>query len=149
MKKFIISAVALLGLVFSASAQMIVDAEMFNANPNGFMGKTVTIKNVTLKESNCHTPSPGGVVSGPATSAGAGAPVGVAGPSAGPAKSALCNPMPNYILTKWAITPTRTICIQTDAKTKPMLDRVQTGAVAKSITFRVTPSMYLMTRIEP
>jgi len=148
MKKFILSAVALLGLVFSANAQMIVDGEMFNANPNQFMGKTVTIKNVTLKEANCHIPKVSGSVSAPSGSASS-APVGVAGPTAGPAKSAHCNPQPNLTLTKWNITPTATICVQTDAKVKPALDRCVAGKLVKSITFRVTPTMYIATRIEP
>ncbi len=49
MKKFILSVVAVLGLVGASNAQMVVDAEMFKANPTAFMGKVVTIKNVVLK----------------------------------------------------------------------------------------------------
>ena len=64
MKKFILSVVVLLGLVFTTNAQMIVDAEMFKANPNQFMGKVVTIKNVVYKGSSITPGSPqGGVVS--------------------------------------------------------------------------------------
>ena len=148
MKKYILSAVAVLGLVFSANAQMIVDGEMFNANPNQFMGKTVTIKNVTLKSVGNEAPKVSGSVSAPSGSASS-APVGVAGPTAGPAKSAHCNPQPNLTLTKWNITPTATICVQTDAKVKPALDRCVAGKLVKSITFRVTPAMYVATRIEP
>ncbi len=74
MKKFILSVVALLGLVFTTNAQMIVDAEMFKANPNQFMGKVVTIKNVVYKGSSMTPGSPqGGAVSSPSGSTGAGA----------------------------------------------------------------------------
>ena len=150
MKKFILSVVALLGLVFTTNAQLVVDAEMFKSNPTTFMGKTITIKNVTYKETNNSAPTvAGATVSAPTNGVSTGAPVGIAGPSAGPAKSAYCNPQPNLNLTKWVLGPNNTICVQTDAKTKPALDRIPAGSVAKSITFRVTPTMYLMTRIEP
>ena len=149
MKKFILSVVAVLGLVGASNAQMVVDAEMFKANPTAFMGKVVTIKNVVLKSSNCHTPGlpKGGVVSTPSGSA-APTPVGVAGPVAGPAKSAHCNPVPNMTLTKWTLGPNNDICVQVDARVKPMLDQCEVGAVIKSISFRCTPTMYVATRIE-
>ena len=137
-----------LGLVSATNAQLIVDAEQFKANPSAFMGKTVTIKNATLKEANCHTPKVSGTVTTPSGTA-ASAPVGVAGPTVGPAKSAYCNPLPNHTLTRWVLGPNNTVCVQVDAKVKPALDRVQAGAVVKSVTFRVTPTMYLATRIEP
>jgi hypothetical protein len=152
MKKFILSAAAIFGVVFSAQAQLIVDAEMFKSNPNQFLGKTVTIKNVTLKEASCHKPGPvAGAVSAPAGSAGVGspAPVGIAGPNSGKSASIYCSPQPNMTLTKWSIGPNNDLCVQIDARMKPALDAIPTGKVAKSITFRVTPTMYTATRIEP
>lgn len=152
MKKFILSVVALLGLVFTTNAQMIVDAEMFKSNPTQFMGKVVTIKNVTLKSANCHDPgSPkGGVVSSSSGSAGAGAPapVGIAGPSSSKSQSSHCNPVPNMTLTKWTLGPNNDLCVQVDARIKPMVDQCQVGGVCKSISFRCTPNMYIATRIE-
>ena len=144
MKKFILSVVALLGLVFTTNAQMVVDAEMFKANPTAFMGKVVTIKNVTLTSSNCHTPKVSGVVTAPVGGAGAGsptspAPVGVAG------KNAYCNPAPNLTLTKWSFGPNNSQCLQADARVLPMLPAA--GAVAKEVSFRVTPTMFLITRV--
>ena len=150
MKKFILSVVAVLGLVGASNAQVVVDAEMFKANPTAFMGKVVTIKNVVLKSASCHTPgSPkGGVVSSPASSTGVGAPVGVAGPSSGKSQSAHCNPVPNMTLTKWTLGPNNDLCVQVDARIKPMVDQCQVGSVVKSISFRCTPTMYVATRIE-
>lgn len=149
MKKFILSVVALLGLVFTTNAQMVVDAEMFKANPTAFTGKVVTIQNVVYKGSSMTPGSPqGGVVSSPSKPAGAGAPVGVAGPSAGPAKSAYCNPAPNFTLTKWTLGPNNDLCVQVDARIKPMVDMCQVGSTVKSISFRCTPTMYVATRVE-
>ena len=149
MKKFILSVVALLGLVFTTNAQMIVDAEMFKANPNQFMGKVVTIKNVVYKGSSMTPGSPqGGAVSSPSGSTGAGAPVGVAGPSSGKSQSAYCNPNPQFTLTKWTLGPNNDLCVQVDARIKPMVDMCQVGGVVKSISFRCTPTMYVATRVE-
>ena len=152
MKKFILSVVALLGLVFTTNAQMIVDAEMFKANPNQFMGKVVTIKNVVYKGSSMTPGSPqGGAVSSPSGSAGAGAsaaPTGVAGPSSGKSQSVHCNPAPNFTLTKWTLGPNNDLCMQVDARVKPMVDMCQVGGVVKSISFRCTPNMYVATRVE-
>ncbi len=155
MKKITLIAVVLF-LAKSVSAQLVVDAEMFKANPSQFMGKTITIKNVTYKGSQTTAGSPqGGTVSGtPSAGAGAGAPTkpstGLAGPTGGgPAKDQYCNPQPNFTLTKWSLGPNNNICVQVDAKTQPALGMIQTGSLAKSITFRVTPTMYAATRIEP
>lgn len=149
MKKFILSVVALLGLVFTTNAQMIVDAEMFKANPNQFMGKVVTIKNVVYKGSSITPGSPqGGVVSSPSGSTGVSAPVGVAGPSNGKVQSAHCNPNPQFTLTKWILGPNNDLCVQVDARVKPMVDMCQVGSAVKSISFRCTPTMYVATRVE-
>lgn len=151
MKKFILSVVALLGLVFTTNAQMVVDAEMFKANPTAFMGKVVTIQNVVFKGSSMTPGSPqGGVVSGEATSTSAPSKpaTGLAGPSAGPAKSAYCNPAPNFTLTKWTLGPNNDLCVQVDARIKPMVDMCQVGGSVKSISFRCTPNMYVATRVE-
>jgi len=149
MKKFILSVVALLGLVFTTNAQMVVDAEMFKANPTQFMGKVVTIKNVVFKGSSMTPGSPqGGVVSSPSGSTDAGAPVGIAGPSSGKSQSACCNPAPNFTLTKWTLGPNNDICVQVDARIKPMVDMCQVGSKVKSISFRCTPNMYVATRVE-
>lgn len=144
----------ILGFVITAisnlSAQVVVDAEMFKANPNSFMGKVVTIKNVTLKEANCHQPNgPVGVVNLPSNSVGTGAPVGVAGPSSGKSQTMYCNPQPKMTLTKWSFGPNNTNCLQVDEKLKPILNGIEVGKVVKSVSFRVTPTMYLVTRIEP
>lgn len=151
MKKIILLAVVFFG-VKSVSAQMIVDAEMFKANPTQFMGKVVVIKNPVFKGSSMTPGSPqGGAVSSPSGSAGAtdgGAPTGVAGPSSGKSASVYCNPAPNFTLTKWTLGPNNDICVQVDAKLKPMVDMCQVGSVVKSISFRVTPSTYVATRIE-
>jgi len=150
MKKLVLFAGVLLGVVFSASAQLIVDAEMFKANPNGFMGKTVTIKNVALKESGSQSPGVvGGSVTVPTTGVSVGAPVGIAGPSSGKSSTVYCNPQPNLTLSKWNLGPKNDICVQIDSRMKPMLDACVPGKVVKSITFRVTPTMYLATKIEP
>jgi len=149
MKKFILSVVALLGLVFTTNAQMVVDAEMFKANPTAFTGKVVTIKNVVYKGSSMTPGSPqGGVVSSPSGSTGAGAPVGVAAPSSAKSQSAYCNPNPQFTLTKWTLGPNNVLCMQVDARIKPMVDMCQVGSVVKSISFRCTPNMYVATRIE-
>ncbi len=151
MKKFTLLAIVLFAAK-AVSAQMIVDAEMFKANPNQFMGKVVTIKNVTYKGSSMTPGSPqGGVVSSPAGSAGAGAPAaptGVAGPSSGKSASVYCNPAPNFTLTKWTLGPNNDLCMQVNAQVKPMVDQCQVGAVVKSISFRCTPNMYVATRVE-
>ena len=81
-------------------------------------------------------------------STGAGAPVGVAGPSSGKSQSAHCNPVPNMTLTKWTLGPNNDLCVQVDARIKPMVDQCQVGSIVKSISFRVTPTMYVATRIE-
>ncbi len=149
MKKLILFMGVIITAISSLSAQMIVDAEMFKSNPTQFMGKVVTIKNVVYKGSPT-TPDGvnGGVVS--STPSGVSKPsVGLAGPVAGPAKSAHCNPQPNLTLTKWNLGPNNDICIQVDAKMKPAVDMCQVGKVCKGISFRVTPTMYMVTRIEP
>ena len=143
----------LLGMFFiaitSLTAQIVVDAEMFKSNPNAFMGKVVTIKNVVYKGSpSSPDATTGGVVSGTPSATSKPA-VGLAGPSAGPAKSAYCNPQPNLTLTKWTLGPNNDICLQVDAKMKPAVDMCQVGKVCKGVSFRVTPTMYLVTRIEP
>lgn len=146
MKKFTLLAVVLFAAKV-VSAQMVVDPEMFKANPTQFMGKVVVIKNPVFKGSSMTPGSPqGGVVSSPSGSAGT--PVGIAGPSVGPAKAAHCNPIPNSTLTKWTLGPNNDICVQVDAKLKPMVDQCQVGSIVKSISFRVTPSTYVATRIE-
>ena len=152
MKKITLIAVVLF-LAKAVSAQMVVDAEMFKANPNQFMGKVVTIKNVVYKGSSMTPGSPqGGVVSAPSGSAGAGAPgaapTGVVGPSSGKSQSVYCNPAPNFTLTKWTLGPNNNICVQVDARIKPMVDMCQVGGVVKSISFRCTPNMYVATRVE-
>ncbi len=151
MKKITLIAVVLF-LAKAVSAQMVVDAEMFKANPNQFMGKVVTIKNVVYKGSSMTPGSPqGGVVSSPSGSAGASgaaAPTGVAGPSSGKSQSVYCNPAPNFTLTKWNLGPNNDLCMQVDARIKPMVDMCQVGGVVKSISFRCTPNMYVATRVE-
>ena len=139
MKKFILLAIVLFAAKV-VSAQMIVDAEMFKANPNQFMGKVVTIKNVVFK-GKAITPgsSSGGVVSAPSGSAGS-----VSGKSA----SVYCNPAPNFTLTKWTLGPNNDLCVQVDARIRPMVDQCQVGGVIKSISFRCTPNMYVATRVE-
>lgn len=135
--------------ISSLSAQMIVDAEMFKSNPTQFMGKVVTIKNVVYKGSQMTPDGPkGGVVSSTPSSTVTKPAVGLAGPTSGPAKSAHCNPQPNLTLTKWTLGPNNDICVQVDARMKPAVDMCQVGKVSKSISFRVTPTMYMVTRIE-
>lgn len=124
----------------TANAQMVVDAEMFKSNPNQFMGKVVTIKNVTLVSSSCHAPS----VSGPVNDVSVAttptpAPVGIVG------KNTYCNPAPKFTLTKWSFGPNNEQCLQADARVLPMLPAQ--GAVAKEVSFRVTPQMLVITRI--
>ena len=153
MKKFTLLAIVLFAAK-AVSAQMIVDAEMFKANPNQFMGKVVTIKNVVYKGSSMTPGSPqSGVVSSPSGSAGAGAPgapapTGVAGPSSGKSASVYCNPAPNFTLTKWTLGPNNDLCMQVDARIKPMVDMCQVGSAVKSISFRCNPNMYVATRVE-
>ena len=151
MKKFALLAIVLFAAK-AVSAQMVVDAEMFKANPNQFMGKVVTIQNVVFKGSSMTPGSPqGGVVSSPSGSAGAtggAAPTGVAGPSSGKSQSVYCNPAPNFTLTKWTLGPNNDLCMQVDAKIKPMVDMCQVGSAVKSISFRCTPNMYVATRVE-
>ena len=154
MKKITLIAVVLF-LAKSVSAQMVVDAEMFKANPNQFMGKVVTIQNVVYKgASTTAGGAQGGVVSGnPSSGAGAGAPskpaTGLAGGTGGgPAKDLYCNPAPNFTLTKWTLGPNNNLCMQVDARIKPMVDMCQVGGAVKSISFRCTPNMYVATRVE-
>jgi hypothetical protein len=146
----------ILGMFFiaitSLSAQLVIDAEMFKANPNSFMGKTVTIKNVVFKNVSQTVGSPTtGVVSVPSGNVGtqSGAPVGIAGPSSGKSAQVYCNPQPKFTLTKWVLGPNNELCVQVDGKMQPVLGMLEPGKVVKSITFRVTPTMYLATRIEP
>ena len=149
MKKIMLLMGVIITAISSLSAQMVVDAEMFKSNPTQFMGKVVTIKNVVYKGSPT-TPDgiQGGVVS--STPSGVSKPsVGLAGPTSGPAKSAHCNPQPNLTLTKWTLGPNNDICVQVDARMKPAVDMCQVGKVCKGISFRVTPTMYMVTRIEP
>ena len=151
MKKLSLFIGVLMSVISSLSAQIVVDAEMFKSNPSNFMGKVVTIKNVTFKSVVTNPGSPSGVVSSPSGNIGAPspAPVGVAGPSSGKSQSMYCNPQPNMTLTKWSLGPENDVCVQVDARVKPTLDMIMVGKVAKSITFRVTPTMYMATRIEP
>lgn len=151
MKKLLFILAFLTTAVGSLSAQLVVDAEMFKSNPTQFMGKVVTIKNVVYK-GTATTPDAikGGIVSAPTgtTAPSPSAPVGVAGPSSGKSASACCNPVPNFNLTKWTLGPNNDICVQVDARIKPMVDMCQVGGAVKSISFRVTPSMYVATRVE-
>jgi len=149
MKKLILFMGVIITAISSLSAQMVVDAEMFKSNPTQFMGKVVTIKNVVYKGSPSTPDGPqGGVVSG--TPSGVSKPaVGLAGPTSGPAKSVHCNPQPNLTLTKWTLGPNNDICVQVDGRMKPAVDMCQVGKVCKGISFRVTPTMYMVTRIEP
>lgn len=137
--------------VKSLTAQMVVDAEMFKSNPNQFMGKVVTIKNVVYKGSSIVPGSPQGVVSPDGGSAGvsSGVPVGVAGPSSGKSASAYCNPSPKLTLTKWNLGPNNDLCVQVNDQVKPAILSIPSGRVVKSLSFRVTPTMYLATRVEP
>ena len=151
MKKLLFIMAFLTIAVKSLSAQMVVDAEMFKSNPNQFMGKVVSIKNVVYKGSSITPGSPqGGSVSsdGGSTGISSGAPAGVAGPSSGKSASAYCNPAPNFTLTKWTLGPNNDICVQVDARIKPMVDMCQAGGAVKLISFRVTPNMYVATRVE-
>ena len=151
MKKFTLLAVVLFAAKV-VSAQMVVDAEMFKANPSQFMGKVVTIQNPVFQGSSMTPGSPqGGVVSSPSGSVGStggAAPTGVAGPSSGKSQSAYCNPAPNFTLTKWTLGPNNDLCMQVDARVKPMVDMCQVGTKVKSISFRCTPNMYVATRVE-
>ena len=152
MKKLFFILAFLTIAVKSLTAQMVVDAEMFKSNPSQFMGKVVTIKNVVYKGSSITPGSPnGGVVSPDGKSAGSssGAPVGVAGPSSGKSASAYCNPDPKLTLTKWTLGPNNDLCLQVNDQVKPAILSITTGRAVKSISFRVTPTMYLATRIEP
>ena len=135
--------------ISSLSAQMVVDAEMFKSNPTQFMGKVVTIKNVTYKGSQLTPDGPKGGVVSSAPSGVSKPAVGLAGPVTGPVKSTHCNPQPNLTLTKWNLGPNNDICVQVDARMKPAVDMCQVGKVCKGISFRVTPTMYMATRIEP
>ena len=150
MKKFFAIAALVFGVVSSSNAQMVVDAEQFKANPNQFMGKVVTIKNVVYNGSSITPGSPtGGTVSSPSgTASSTSTPTGVAGPSSGKSQTAHCNPAPNFTLTKWTLGPNNSLCVQVDARIKPMVDMCQVGGVVKSISFRVTPNMYVATRVE-
>ncbi len=134
MKKLLFFALLVFGTKL-ISAQMIVDAEMFRANPNQFMGKVVTIRNVVFKGRSMTPGSPG-------------APTGVAGPTSGKSQSVYCNPAPNFTLTRWTLGPNNDICLQVDARIRPMVDMCQVGGAVKSISFRVTPNMYVATRVE-
>ena len=70
MKKLAFLFVVLFAANF-VNAQIVVDAEMFKANPNMFMGKVITIKNVVYKGSSKTPGSPvGGVVSAPSGTTG-------------------------------------------------------------------------------
>lgn len=128
----------------AANAQMVVDAEMFKSNPNQFMGKVVTIKNVTLTSSSCHGPKVSGTATAPAAGVSAGAPAGPA-PVGIAGKNTYCNPAPKFTLTKWSFGPSNEQCLQADAKFIPLLPAQ--GAVAKEVSFRVTPQMLVITRI--
>ncbi len=140
-----------------ASAQIVVDAEMFKANPNMFMGKTITIKDV--KYINKVT-TPGAPASGTVAAPVSGTPANTATPTATgvmgapsvptpgartSSTSIYCNPMPNNTLTKWELGINNPVCIQVQAKDLIMLPVAERQQV-KEVTFRVTPTMYLMTR---
>ena len=150
MKKLSLFIGVLMSVISSLSAQIVVDAEMFKSNPSNFMGKVVTIKNVVYKGSAMNPGAPSGVVSSPSGNVNtpSPAPVGVAGPSSGKSQSMYCNPQPNMTLSKWVLGPNNDLCVQTDARIKPMVDMCQVGSVVKSISFRCTPNMYVATRIE-
>jgi len=151
MKKLAFLFVVLFAANF-VNAQIVVDAEMFKANPNMFMGKVITIKNVVYKGSSKTPGSPvGGVVSAPSGTtgvSGGAAPTGVAGPSSGKSQSVYCNPVPNFTLTKWSLGPNNDFCMHVDARIKPMVDMCPVGGVVTSISFRCTPTMYVATRVE-
>lgn len=151
MKKLLFILALLTTAVGSLSAQLVVDAEMFKSNPSQFMGKTVTIKNATYKGMPTNPSGPqGGVVNPTQGSAGVSAPspVGIAGPSIGKSASIYCNPDPKLTLTKWNLGPNNDLCVQVNDQVKPVILGIQTGKVVKSISFRVTPTMYLATRVE-
>lgn len=150
MKKLIFTLAFLTIAVKSLTAQLVVDAEMFKSNPSQFMGKVVTIKNVVYKGSLV---SPGGpqasVVTTPQGTSASSAPVGVAGPSSGKSASVYCNPDPKFTLTKWNLGPNNDLCVQSPGNIKVILDGIPSGKLVNSLSFRVTPTMYLATRIEP
>ena len=144
MKKLILLFGVFITAIGSAFSQgIIVDAEMFKSNPNAFMGKVVTIKNVTLTSSSCHSPkvstTSSSVILNPSSQQSNPTPVGVVG------KNTCCNPVPNLTLTKWSFGPNNEQCIQADARFLPLLPAQ--GSVAKELSFRITPSMYLLTRV--
>ncbi len=156
MKKIVLLGLILMGVKI-ASAQIVVDAEMFKANPNMFMGKTITIKNVMfINKVTTPVASASGAVAAPVSgtpaSANPNAATGVIGaPPVAPAPGArnqtsiYCNPLPNNTLTKWKLSENNNICIQVQAKDVVMLP-VQERQQMQEVTFRVTPTMYLMTR---
>lgn len=156
MKKIVLLGLVLMGVKI-ASAQIVVDAEMFKANPNMFMGKTITIKNPKYinKVTTPGSPTSGAVtapVSGTPANATTPTPTGVIGapsvPTAGvrtSSNSIYCNPLPNHTTTKWELGVNNPVCIQVQAKDLVMLPG-QDRMIIKEVTFRVTPTMYLMTR---
>ncbi len=135
------------------NAQIVVDAEMFKANPNMFMGKTITIKNPKFINKVTNPGTIAGTVGTPAaagvnpTAATGVVPTssGVSAPAPKSSNSIYCNPMPNHTLTKWELGVNNTVCIQVQAKDVVMLPP-QERQIIKEVTFRVTPTMYLMTR---
>ena len=144
MKKLILLFGVFISAISSVFSQgIVIDAEMFKSNPNVFMGKVVTIKNVTLVSSSCHTPKPttsnSVVIVSPNSQSTSTQPIGIIG------KDAHCNPTPNLTLTKWSFGPNNEHCIQSDSRFLPLLPKQ--GSVAKELSFRVTPSMYLLTRV--
>jgi hypothetical protein len=136
------------------NAQIVVDAEMFKANPNMFMGKTITIKNPKFINKVTNPGAATGAVSAPSAGVGVNAPAatgviptagGAAAPAPKTSTSIYCNPLPNHTLTKWELGINNSVCIQVQAKDVVMLP-VQERQIIKEVTFRVTPTMYLMTR---
>jgi hypothetical protein len=136
------------------NAQIVVDAEMFKANPNMFMGKTITIKNPKFINKVTNPGAATGAVSAPSAGVGVNSPAatgvvpasgGVPTPSPKTSTSIYCNPMPNHTLTRWELGINNPVCIQVQAKDLVMLP-AQERQIIKEVTFRVTPTMYLMTR---
>lgn len=79
MKQFIITCMALIGMVGACYSQMAIAGELFAANPARYNGRQTTIKNVEIvKTSGTNGPS----IGGPAGSFQQGAPGAVGTPAA-------------------------------------------------------------------
>ena len=136
------------------NAQIVVDGEMFKANPNMFMGKTITIKSPKFINKATNPGAVAGAVGAPSSGVGVNAPAatgivptsgGVAGPAPKASASIYCNPLPNHTLTRWELGVNNTVCLQVQDNYVVMLP-AQERQVIREVTFRVTPTMYLMTR---